>query len=128
MIRRPPRSTLFPYTTLFRSERAFLPVGRILLGSRKRDNSFGACASGAHWIIPLPTGIQCLLYQDWTDHGETNLAECGRRLRCPAGDRARFAVKVRCRIPRDRKRFSRGSTYPFEAVEGAQRQRGTASC
>src|SRR3712207_9539111 len=24
MIRRPPRSTLFPYTTLFRSERAFL--------------------------------------------------------------------------------------------------------
>src|SRR5256885_4546555 len=25
MIRRPPRSTLFPYTTLFRSQRAFLP-------------------------------------------------------------------------------------------------------
>src|SRR3712207_7347185 len=25
MIRRPPRSTLFPYTTLFRSLRAFLP-------------------------------------------------------------------------------------------------------
>src|SRR2546422_6897912 len=25
MIRRPPRSTLFPYTTLFRSERAFSP-------------------------------------------------------------------------------------------------------
>src|SRR5256885_11255532 len=28
MIRRPPRSTLFPYTTLFRSDREFLdPVG-----------------------------------------------------------------------------------------------------
>src|SRR2546426_9148991 len=26
MIRRPPRSTLFPYTTLFRSERASIPV------------------------------------------------------------------------------------------------------
>src|SRR3712207_6885895 len=26
MIRRPPRSTLFPYTTLFRSERAALPA------------------------------------------------------------------------------------------------------
>src|SRR2546426_9018647 len=31
MIRRPPRSTLFPYTTLFRSEQAILPaVGREL--------------------------------------------------------------------------------------------------
>src|SRR5256886_11585164 len=27
MIRRPPRSTLFPYTTLFRSSRRFPPVG-----------------------------------------------------------------------------------------------------
>src|SRR5438270_9878911 len=27
MIRRPPRSTLFPYTTLFRSRRALIPVG-----------------------------------------------------------------------------------------------------
>src|SRR5258707_8627564 len=30
MIRRPPRSTLFPYTTLFRSIRAFSAVARIL--------------------------------------------------------------------------------------------------
>src|SRR5256885_5380197 len=28
MIRRPPRSTLFPYTTLFRSEQAFADVRR----------------------------------------------------------------------------------------------------
>src|SRR3712207_7896215 len=27
MIRRPPRSTLFPYTTLFRSDAAVLPTG-----------------------------------------------------------------------------------------------------
>src|SRR2546430_4038198 len=27
MIRRPPRSTLFPYTTLFRSDKASLPFG-----------------------------------------------------------------------------------------------------
>src|SRR5947207_8358208 len=33
MIRRPPRSTLFPYTTLFRSYR-----WRSLYGARKRDN------------------------------------------------------------------------------------------
>src|SRR2546430_13594381 len=29
MIRRPPRSTLFPYTTLFRSERADNPLRRV---------------------------------------------------------------------------------------------------
>src|SRR5256885_11907549 len=29
MIRRPPRSTLFPYTTLFRSRHAFLVVRRL---------------------------------------------------------------------------------------------------
>src|SRR5258708_16975151 len=29
MIRRPPRSTLFPYTTLFRSNRAEAPRGRV---------------------------------------------------------------------------------------------------
>src|SRR3712207_7097086 len=30
MIRRPPRSTLFPYTTLFRSQDRLLPVGLVL--------------------------------------------------------------------------------------------------
>src|SRR2546426_8101282 len=32
MIRRPPRSTLFPYTTLFRSVRGNLESGQVLLG------------------------------------------------------------------------------------------------
>src|SRR5256886_12270167 len=32
MIRRPPRSTLFPYTTLFRSQRKIRLAGRIELG------------------------------------------------------------------------------------------------
>src|SRR5579875_4122168 len=39
MIRRPPRSTLFPYTTLFRSFRAFAPV-RAWLADRKPDVLF----------------------------------------------------------------------------------------
>src|SRR3712207_9331589 len=34
MIRRPPRSTLFPYTTLFRSSRAVLPIMRRQGGGR----------------------------------------------------------------------------------------------
>src|SRR5437868_11008855 len=41
MIRRPPRSTLFPYTTLFRSR----PVERTVGGAR-----------GAHPLRPLPDG------------------------------------------------------------------------
>src|SRR3712207_8211659 len=43
MIRRPPRSTLFPYTTLFRSPfgepRMVSPDGRVALGSIYLDSS-----------------------------------------------------------------------------------------
>src|SRR6476661_8176380 len=37
MIRRPPRSTLFPYTTLFRSQRQGRPVIWVRLGPEDRD-------------------------------------------------------------------------------------------
>src|SRR5256885_12119184 len=54
MIRRPPRSTLFPYTTLFRSQFAdiavtnwYLNTVSVLLGNG--DGSFGA-------PLDLPTG------------------------------------------------------------------------
>src|SRR3989337_4174436 len=36
MIRRPPRSTLFPYTTLFRSEEASLTL--VVVGRKARDH------------------------------------------------------------------------------------------
>src|SRR2546430_5357252 len=42
MIRRPPRSTLFPYTTLFRSS---APLGR---GRRQRYVCRGSCRRGRH--------------------------------------------------------------------------------
>src|SRR2546429_7045492 len=32
MIRRPPRSTLFPYTTLFRSSEQYAPLARAIIG------------------------------------------------------------------------------------------------
>src|SRR3712207_8958412 len=55
MIRRPPRSTLFPYTTLFRSESG--DTVTVDLGTAKRDTlyflgfySLGAAAG----ILPLP--------------------------------------------------------------------------
>src|SRR5258708_11387841 len=45
MIRRPPRSTLFPYTTLFRSHQHFLHpdlfTGNVLRGRQCLDNQSG---------------------------------------------------------------------------------------
>src|SRR3712207_6934814 len=35
MIRRPPRSTLFPYTTLFRSDKCYVGLWRVMLIHRK---------------------------------------------------------------------------------------------
>src|SRR5690242_21285307 len=42
MIRRPPRSTLFPYTTLFRSTCAFCSVSKV---ARSSSSSFACCSS-----------------------------------------------------------------------------------
>src|SRR3712207_9206023 len=39
MIRRPPRSTLFPYTTLFRSRRPAAPARDLLRHDRVRDRA-----------------------------------------------------------------------------------------
>src|SRR3712207_7239829 len=51
MIRRPPRSTLFPYTTLFRSIEAemyeFLPIGYMLRGRYRILRVIGGGGMGA---------------------------------------------------------------------------------
>src|SRR3989449_9070970 len=55
MIRRPPRSTLFPYTTLFRS---------LFVGSVGRPDLGGASAAEDLWetlrrvLLPLPDGLE----------------------------------------------------------------------
>src|SRR5256885_11091652 len=49
MIRRPPRSTLFPYTTLFRSRALLRHAGRVSRGLRRRrplDRAGGLRALG----------------------------------------------------------------------------------
>src|SRR5688572_31034504 len=48
MIRRPPRSTLFPYTTLFRSQR--LERGALLLDLRHRPHA--EAAQHGYWRAP----------------------------------------------------------------------------
>src|SRR3712207_8494187 len=63
MIRRPPRSTLFPYTTLFRSEwcrdwyHARLPGGTDpdlyhVPGVMNRDGTYSRVRRGGAWIEP----------------------------------------------------------------------------
>src|SRR2546430_12508888 len=53
MIRRPPRSTLFPYTTLFRSRSDLVPVCTFL------KNSLGF------------EHLSCVTAVDWKDHFES---------------------------------------------------------
>src|SRR5687767_15325079 len=45
MIRRPPRSTLFPYTTLFRSRGLHRTHGEALIYGRRRFNSSTQCCT-----------------------------------------------------------------------------------
>src|SRR3712207_7528255 len=60
MIRRPPRSTLFPYTTLFRSRRypGFI-AGAVLPGAEIFDHRIGwkCVAMGESWWHPDPFGV-----------------------------------------------------------------------
>src|SRR2546426_9088657 len=54
MIRRPPRSTLFPYTTLFRSPGSLGPVGfsgEVIADETLRDGQFVAGANRTGWHL-----------------------------------------------------------------------------
>src|SRR5437588_6928344 len=48
MIRRPPRSTLFPYTTLFRSQRAFTLTANLSYGATA---IFAEAAAGRQFVV-----------------------------------------------------------------------------
>src|SRR2546426_4584232 len=64
MIRRPPRSTLFPYTTLFRSRLARFPAGREARGQAGRHHrSLGAPLGGAERLGPLGGEEEPLLFR-----------------------------------------------------------------
>src|SRR5258708_20070245 len=67
MIRRPPRSTLFPYTTLFRSGRPNLPkcdemVGQVLSENTEIRQGWGALRSEEHTSeLQSPDHLVCRL-------------------------------------------------------------------
>src|SRR3989442_5760136 len=57
MIRRPPRSTLFPYTTLFRSVRVQRPVPVLVLRLEHRANDSGGRV--VHDRVPRESFARC---------------------------------------------------------------------
>src|SRR3712207_6946647 len=58
MIRRPPRSTLFPYTTLFRSDREPRTVTLVVLESCGGPATSGDTGSRGVWVTPTRTGVR----------------------------------------------------------------------
>src|SRR2546427_13241339 len=74
MIRRPPRSTLFPYTTLFRSGLVLLGAGVDLLHAAVRDVDLGGAVGRALQAraeaVALAGGVQAIedLAQRLADH------------------------------------------------------------
>src|SRR3712207_9425856 len=82
MIRRPPRSTLFPYTTLFRSR---------ILGARRRAK---------HLIVELDSG-DSLVFQ---------LKIGGQLLLVPPVEKPRTSLMLVSRLDGDRRLFLRDQT------------------
>src|SRR2546429_1000567 len=66
MIRRPPRSTLFPYTTLFRSLDA--PPGGLPRGVPRPDPSQGAPMNAGERVTEAPRTIMLVLQQRSEEH------------------------------------------------------------
>src|SRR3712207_6936660 len=75
MIRRPPRSTLFPYTTLFRSERRDETAGAV---PRGRDGALARSAAAPAGPGPeeLPAGaLRRSEFHDRPDRSEEHTSE-----------------------------------------------------
>src|SRR3712207_8340083 len=78
MIRRPPRSTLFPYTTLFRSQAEYLRVPQAHFGPIKvlegpPDERF------LYLSDVLPTSWQAVAYADVPQRSEEHTSELQSR-------------------------------------------------
>src|SRR2546429_4722412 len=72
MIRRPPRSTLFPYTTLFRSDR--VPHGGVHAGGLGRDRQPGAARREPHHSAAvLPLGRHLVRSEEHTSELQSRL-------------------------------------------------------
>src|SRR5258708_14677213 len=72
MIWRPPRSTLFPYTTLFRSTQAFLQrLGRDEEGQTAVEYALVLALVALVIVVALAAGASTLISQVVTSHAPT---------------------------------------------------------
>src|SRR5438034_2081221 len=84
MIRRPPRSTLFPYTTLFRS-----PLGPVVDGERAVDAALGGERRGGRGLVALALDLGPAFGRDpHVRVGEDVTCRHGTRLEDRAAHRA----------------------------------------
>src|SRR3989449_10713236 len=87
MIRRPPRSTLFPYTTLFRSRRDHVVAGleceehrrRRGRGRRERGGRFASLERGETFLERVPVRVRVARVEEAPRVGAVGLALEGRR-------------------------------------------------
>src|SRR5256885_17114464 len=108
MIRRPPRSTLFPYTTLFRS----LPLDRDPVG---RDPGRAAADDLRLEAVLLGMAVvECSEAHDHDDHvlRLDPLARCVVDLLLLAGDRAQICVRGPVVVEADRGHIAVGGMAP----------------
>src|SRR5687768_14895409 len=102
MLRRPPRSTLFPYTTLFRSTPA-CGRGRTMSGTTGRFSASSPAVRSEEHTSELQSRLQlvCRLLLEKKNHGARRAGERERRQpeRAPARDRERPLDDVQRRAP-----------------------------
>src|SRR5260370_14681053 len=125
MIRRPPRSTLFPYTTLFRSEFLKCHVQRKLFVRRvgKRFDLLDALwqSAGARQFLKLREGVREARREhrtliDWHDHGALR-QKISQRPGHPASHRPLSAVSIAIRF----RRMLHDRAFPGDSAEPRKR-------
>src|SRR2546426_2780811 len=99
MIRRPPRSTLFPYTTLFRSRRLATVRGE----ERPPDLSH-------NFRLTLPSLAGALAQQD--EHGTSRSEEHTSELQSPCN--------LVCRLLLEKKKFVHQHRSPLQPLRAGQ--------
>src|SRR3712207_9215602 len=81
MIRRPPRSTLFPYTTLFRSSAgarsAVIPARRVILATGALERPMPVRGWTLPGVMTVGAGQTLLKAQGIAPTGRVGLAGCG---------------------------------------------------
>src|SRR2546430_12531439 len=98
MIRRPPRSTLFPYTTLFRSLRRRADQ----VGGRE-GNALSQQTSLKHL---LPSMVLCMLNPGFSDRKSTRLNSSHSQI-----SYAVFCLKKRTKAGRDTRDIAHGPAF-----------------